>query len=101
MPKNSSNNSKLRRKPRRNPKRGYEPCRSKGSLKRGYCHGRSPRHLETQSKPLRVPQEPPLNPAIAKWLSDVLLNPRQSLVKDQQPKRIFDHVTLGNPHHMT
>jgi len=37
-----------------------------------YCCGRSPRHLETQSKPLQVPQEPPLNQAIAKWLSDAL-----------------------------
>jgi len=40
----------------------------------GGCHGRSPCHLETQSKPLRVLQELPLNQAIAKWLSDVLLS---------------------------
>jgi len=46
------------------------------------CRGQSPHHLETQSKPLQVPQEPPLNLAIAKWLSDVLLNPQQSLVND-------------------
>ena len=38
------------------------------------CHRQSPRHLETQSKPLRVPQEPPLKQAIAKWLSDALLS---------------------------
>jgi len=30
------------------------------------CRGQSPCHLETQSKPLRVPQELPLNQAIAK-----------------------------------
>ena len=65
------------------------------------CRGRSPHHLETQSKLLQIPQELPLNQAIAKWLSNVLLSPRQSPVNDQQPKRIFDHVTLGNPHHMT
>jgi len=101
MPKNSLHNSKLWRKLCRNPKRGYEPCRSKGSLKRGYCHGQSPHHLETKSKPLQVPQELPLNLAIAKWLSDITLNLQQSLVNNQQPKRIFNHVTLGNPHHMT
>ena len=67
----------------------------------GGCCGRSPRHLETQSKPPQVPQEPPLNQAIAKWLFNIFLNPQQSLVNDQQPKRIFNHVTLGNPHHVT
>ena len=41
-----------------------------------HCCGRSPRHLETQSKPLQVPQELPLNQAIAKWLSDILLSLR-------------------------
>jgi len=65
------------------------------------CCGQSPRHLENQSKPLRVPRELPLNQVMAKWLSNTLLSLRQSLVNNQQPRRIFNHVTLGNPHHVT
>jgi len=39
---------------------------TKGNKQECQCRRRSPHHLETQSKPLRVPLEPPLNQAIVK-----------------------------------
>jgi len=86
----------LKKRPALGTKRRAEDLESTSD-----CRGRSPHHLEIKSKPPRVTQEPPLNRAIAKWLSDAPPSPRQSPVKDQQPTRISDHVTLGNPHHVT